>query len=44
MVWSLIIVSENKLQWSHLPSFSYSLLPIIKVEETLSGNAKFQTT
>ena len=32
MVWSLIIVSKNKLQWSHLPSFSYSLLPIIKVE------------
>ena len=32
MVWSLIIVSKNKLQWSHLPSLSYSLLPIIKVE------------
>ena len=43
MVCNLTIISENNLQRSRLPAFSYSPSPIINVGKTLCGKAKIWT-
>ena len=42
MLWNLVVVSKNNLQWSGLPTFSSSSLLIIKVEKTLDKKTKFK--